>query len=190
MNKVHLSAMATLIVVVITAIAVGSLTLNSQSSHAAIEATVLPANPTVLESDSPDTDLEEVAMPAESQHAPGIPAVKAKEGVQATRANAAFDVPAIMQYLRETPPVWWDQSTPLPTIAGVEIMTAGEAAQRFDTQILRPDDELVCVVTLSGSFAATGPHIPDKGPTVVTSDTEILIFGAQNGNLLKVKLGQ
>lgn len=61
----------------------------------------------------------------------------------------------------------------------VEFMTARAASVRLGTTIEAPDDTLVCLVTLRGSFTVHGPQ-----GISYTSDSGVRVYDAHTGNLL------
>ena len=74
-------------------------------------------------------------------------------------------------------------NAPAPSIADVQFVTAQAACGVIGKRINRPDDTLVCLVTLRGDFAILGPpRIAHLGTT------EYLVFDSVTGNLIGVGL--
>jgi hypothetical protein len=74
-------------------------------------------------------------------------------------------------------------NVPAPTIADVQFVTAQAACGVIGKRINRPDDTLVCLVTLRGDFAILGP------PRIAyVGKTEYLVFDGLTGNLLGIGL--
>jgi len=79
----------------------------------------------------------------------------------------------------------WIRSLKTPRITAVRFMSARSACFEIGQAISRPDDALVCLVTLRGNFAVT------NGPPSVhhaVGNTEYLIFDATTGNLIGITL--
>jgi len=71
------------------------------------------------------------------------------------------------------------------TVEKVEFLTSRELAAKLNDYVDQPDDVLLCLVTLRGSFGVARP--PD--PFVIDSDTAYVVFDAHSGNTLKFRMG-
>lgn len=74
-----------------------------------------------------------------------------------------------------------------PSIASIEFGTASElSARSVDVPQVRSGDDLLCMVTLHGTFKMSGPPPGDK---VFTYKLVIMAFDGRTGNLLRTSLG-
>ncbi|HVX29645.1 MAG TPA: hypothetical protein VHA53_04125 [Nitrolancea sp.] len=79
----------------------------------------------------------------------------------------------------------WELATgaPPPHIVSIRFMTARPACVETGSPMRRPDDALVCLVTLRGRFAFASP------PSVrAIGNTEYLTFDVTTGNLIGIML--
>ncbi len=73
------------------------------------------------------------------------------------------------------------------TVASVEFLSSQQVKARLNRSLSRPDDQLLCFVTLTGKF--TRPASDPGGPnprlsTPVQSTSLFLLFDALNGNII------
>jgi len=88
-------------------------------------------------------------------------------------------------YIRRHGPWLLANSAPPPRITAVRFMSARSACVETGRPATRPDDALVCLVTLRGDFAVTdGP----PGVHHAAGNTEYLLFDATTGNLIGISL--
>lgn len=66
----------------------------------------------------------------------------------------------------------------------VTFIPSAEARTRAGIYVGVPNDRLLCLVTVRGTFVLTGPPVPGKGPTIQTFTAMTLIFDGLTGNQL------
>lgn len=165
------------IVVALTAFLMSSSGKSTDVAHQ--QGTVVPTSAYVPKSAYPDETPS-----SGKQIAPGIPAVQPR--TSARPGTASFAIQDVETYLTAFPAMYWDSETPIPVVEQFEVMAARNGEARIQTTIFRPDGEFVVLVRLHGDFTVWGPPVPDRKEPAYVGHTEYLVFGAQNGNLLKI----
>jgi hypothetical protein len=72
------------------------------------------------------------------------------------------------------------------TVENVEFLPGREAAARLNRDINQPDDVLLCLATLRGSFGVASPF----APLAFDSSSAYVVFDAHTGNTLIFGLGK
>lgn len=100
-------------------------------------------------------------------------------------ATPAFTVQDVTNYVNANP---IEQTVPgtKPTIESIEFLPNRDVNARFTTSTGRPDDALMCLVTLRGSFLVAGPG----GEANIKSNVAYWVFDAHTGNELLVVVGE
>lgn len=133
-----------------------------------------------------------VAQDSSSQ-VPGVPAIPVKPTTSA--GVAAFtqqDVEAYFNIHPNLSDMFAVENAAPPTVDHVEFVTAGEFSARGQVvPSSRSGADLLCVVTVHGTFHQSGPPPidPNVPTTVVTFKASTLYFDATTGNLLLNRLG-
>jgi hypothetical protein len=96
-------------------------------------------------------------------------------------ATPAFTTQDVTDYVDAHP---IEQTVPgtKPTIESIQFLPNREVNSRFTTSTGRPDDALMCLVTLRGSFFEAGP----AGGAGIKSDVAYWVFDAHTGNELLI----
>lgn len=111
---------------------------------------------------------------------PGSWAIRPRLGITSPPTYTEQDA---RDYVERSGPWNPAYNAPAPTIADVQFITAQAACGVIGKRINRPDDTLVCLVTLRGDFAILGP------PSVRhLGNTEYLVFDGTTGNLIGASL--
>ena len=99
-------------------------------------------------------------------------------------ATPAFTLQDVVDYVNAHP---LDQTvgSPAPTIESIEFVPNRDVNARFTTATGRPDDALMCLVKLRGSFIVSGP----AGFVSPTLDVAYMVFDAHTGNDLLYVVG-
>ena len=96
-------------------------------------------------------------------------------------ATPAFTTQDVTDYVNAHP---IGQTAPgtMPTIESIAFLPNRDIDARFTTRTGRPDDALMCLVTLRGSFLEAGP----AGQANIKSNVAYWVFDAHSGNELLI----
>ncbi len=143
-----------------------------------------------------DFAVEATAMPqpvpTEMPQAPPAE-IQGARAIQPTILGAApgvptFNVQDVLTYVAAHPASGGKISAlETPTVGSVEFLASRDVATRIDHGTGLPDDRLLCLVTLHGTFAVPAPPGAKARPTALT---QYLVFDARTGNLLSASLGR
>ena len=90
----------------------------------------------------------------------------------------------VRAYVAANPPDFWDSDTPPPVIKRIEFMSACDVAIKVNHAVYKPDDALLALVTLTGTWKPRlPPGVKPSGPPIPNT-VAYLIFDATTGNLI------
>lgn len=96
----------------------------------------------------------------------------------------AFTEDDARAYVAANPPDFWDSDTPPPVVKRVEFMSACDVAIKVNHPVYKPDETLVALVTLTGTWKPRlPPGVKPSGPPIPNT-VAYLIFDATTGNLI------
>ncbi len=128
----------------------------------------------------------EVPHPAaDAPHGPaGIPAISRRLAATdaATPAFSADDAKAFIE-AHGVAGVRFEPTGPA-TIQSVEFLTERDVHARFGEGTGLPDDTLLCLVTVQGTFTVSGPSVPGQAPRTAIAHMAYQVFDAHTGNRL------
>lgn len=131
-------------------------------------------------------------VPTETPQAPPAE-IQGARAIQPTILDAApglptFGVNDVLTYVAAHPASGGKISAVgTPTIESVEFLASRDVAARIDHGTGLPDDHLLCLATLHGTFAVPAPLGTKARPT---ASIQYLVFDARTGNLLSASLGR
>jgi len=131
-------------------------------------------------------------VPTETPQAPPAE-IQGARAIQPTIPSAApgiptFSVQDVLTYVAAHPASGGKISAVgTPTIESVAFLASHDVAARIDHGTGLPDDHLLCLVTLQGTFAVPAPPGTTARPT---ASIQYLVFDARTGNLLSASLGR
>lgn len=127
-----------------------------------------------------------IKVTSDQNHPIGIPAITPRAGmaVAAGATGPHFTRADVIQYITAHPEITGAVSgKPAPTVTSVRFVTAKQASALLQGESIGlPDSAPVCVVQLRGTFASS--FAPPGFNAPATTDTAILVFDGQTGNLL------
>lgn len=115
----------------------------------------------------------------------GIPAISARPEI-ASSTGAHFTADDVKQYIATHRAPYAVPGSPAPVVVSVQFISAAAASALLDHEDIGvPDNDLVCLVRLSGSFQDDVPAGIQAG---IFHDGE-MVFDAYTGNLLVSSVG-
>jgi len=147
--------------------------------------------------DSPATATPDASPVAELDEGgtllPGSSPMMGSPAIQPTLAaepgKPTFTEDDVRAWIAENPPSFWDTETPPPVVERVEFMPASETAAKVNHAVYQPDDALLCVATLSGTWAPDLPPGVKPSGSPIPNTVAYLIFDGTTGNLLGTTSG-
>jgi len=118
--------------------------------------------------------------PVPASSAPGASAIRPTRPTT-DPAAPAFTTQDVTDYVNANPIAQTVPGTK-PTIESIQFLPNRDVNARFTTSTGRPDDALMCLVTLRGSFLVAGP----AGEANIKSDVAYWVFDAHTGNELLI----
>jgi len=111
------------------------------------------------------------------------PTLAAKPG------KPTFTEDDVRAWVADNPPAAWDSTTPPPVVERVEFLPAREVAAKVNHPVYAPDDAILCLATLSGTWAPELPPGVKPSGSPIPNTVIYLIFDGTTGNLLGMTSG-
>ncbi len=105
--------------------------------------------------------------------------------------SPAFTAQDVIDYVRTHPHGDSMGDASAITVERVDFLLRGELEQRFPgLRTYVPNNTLICVVTLRGTFQVSAPPLLQQRLPNASSDTAYQLFDAQTGNILTETVGK
>jgi hypothetical protein len=112
----------------------------------------------------------------------GTPAIQPRADL-ASSSGARFTEADVRQYFASHRPPGAVAGSPAPTIVSIQFLTAQDVSQQLQGESMGvPDDTLLCLVRLSGTFLSAQYGPPNVAPSTTTRSQAEVVFDAHTGN--------